>query len=417
MAYPDPPQEMSSPGGAAENGLPRRFRVLMVAPTSFFSDYGGHIRILEEAYTLQELNQELAIVTYYKGSDMPGLDIRRTAPLPYRTDYEVGSSRHKLAFDVYLAAKTIKEGLRFRPDVVHGHMHEGALIGGILAKMLRVPLVFDFQGSLTAEMVDHSFLDGNGRFYKIAHRLERFITDWFPDAILTSSLHAGDVLREDFKIPQKRIHALPDCANTTRFDPEKFSTEAKNQLKQQLGIPLDRPIIAYLGLMTDYQGVPHIIETAVRLKAAGENAHFLMMGYPSVAHYQTIAQNRGVGDTMTFTGKVEYRDAPLFLSLGNIAVAPKISATEGSGKILNYMALAQPVVAYDSPVHREYLAELGIYAPSGDIDAFTKAVQTLLQDPQKQRSLGERLRERAIAQYSWRHAGRQIISLYENLTS
>ena len=149
---------------AAQNISPRRFRVLMVAPTSFFSDYGGHIRILEESYTLQELGQELAIVTYYKGSDMPGLDIRRTSPLPYRTDYEVGSSRHKLAFDVYLAAKTIKEGLRFRPDVIHGHMHEGALIGGVLAKMLRVPLVFDFQGSLTAEMVDHHFLDNNGRF-------------------------------------------------------------------------------------------------------------------------------------------------------------------------------------------------------------------------------------------------------------
>ena len=417
MTYLDTPQKLSSTGDAAENGLPRRFRVLMVAPTSFFSDYGGHIRILEESYTLQELNQELAIVTYYKGSDMPGLDIRRTAPLPYRTDYEVGSSRHKLAFDVYLAAKTIKEGLRFRPDIVHGHMHEGALIGGMLAKLLRVPLVFDFQGSLTAEMVDHSFLDKNGRFYPIAHRLEKFITDWFPDAILTSSIHAQDVLHEEFRIPQNRIHALPDCANTTRFDPAKFSTEAKNQLKQQLGIPLDRTIIAYLGLMTDYQGIPHLIETAVRLKAAGENSHYLMMGYPNVQHYRTIAQSKGIADTMTFTDKVEYRDAPLYLSLGDIAVAPKMSTTEGSGKVLNYMALAQPIVAYDSPVHREYLADFGIYAPLGDIDAFTQGIQMLLHHPEKQKELGNCLRQRAIEEYSWQRAGRQIISIYENLTT
>ncbi|MBE2222554.1 MAG: glycosyltransferase family 4 protein [Anaerolineae bacterium] len=402
---------------AAQNKPPRRFRVLMVAPTSFFSDYGGHIRILEEAYTLQELNQELAIVTYYKGSDMPGLDVRRTAPLPYRTDYEVGSSRHKLAFDVYLAAKTIKEGLRFRPDVIHGHMHEGALIGGMLAKMLHVPLVFDFQGSLTAEMVDHHFLNKNGRFFAIAHRLERFITDWFPDAILTSSIHASEVLQQEFKIPQERIHALPDCANTTRFDPEKFSTEDKNQLKNQLGIPLDRTIIAYLGLMTDYQGVPHLIETAVRLKAAGEKAHFLMMGYPNVNHYQTIAQTRDVADIMTFTGKVEYRDAPLYLSLGDIAVAPKMSTTEGSGKVLNYMALAQPIVAYDSPVHREYLADLGTYAPLGDINAFTESIQSLLHNPAAQKKQGENLRKRVIEKYSWQHAGRQIIDIYTDLTA
>ena len=54
----------------------RPLRILMIAPTSFFSDYGGHIRILEETYTLQEMGHEVAIVTYYKGSDMPGLDIR-----------------------------------------------------------------------------------------------------------------------------------------------------------------------------------------------------------------------------------------------------------------------------------------------------------------------------------------------------
>ncbi|MFO7681225.1 MAG: glycosyltransferase family 4 protein [Chloroflexota bacterium] len=395
---------------------PRHFRILMVAPTSFFSDYGGHIRILEEAYALQELNQELAIVTYYKGSDMPGLDIRRTARLPYRTDYEVGSSRHKLAFDVYLAASTIRQGLRFRPDVVHGHMHEGALIGGVLAKMLRVPLVFDFQGSLTAEMVDHNFLNENGRLFPIAHRLEKIISNWFPDAILTSSHRACDILHQEFDVPRNRLHALPDCANTTRFDPAKFSPESKLALKRQLGIPEDRLVIAYLGLLTDYQGVPHLLETAVRLKAAGENVHFLLMGYPNVAHYQDIAASKGIQDLITFTGKVEYRDAPHYLALGDIAVAPKMSNSEGSGKVLNYMALAQPIVAYDSPVHREYLADLGVYAPSGDIEAFTQALRQLIHDPQQRLQRGQKLRQRAANHYSWRVAGKQIIGIYRNLT-
>ena len=142
-----------------------------------------------------------------------------------------------------------------------------------------------------------------------------------------------------------------------------------------------------------------------------------MMGYPNVEHYQAIAHSKGVADLMTFTGKVEYRDAPLYLSLGDIAVAPKISSTEGSGKVLNYMAMAQPVVAYDSPVHREYLADLGVYAPSGDTNAFAQAVQMLLHDSEKRENLGSCLRERAIAKYSWSHAGHQIINIYENLTA
>ena len=94
----------------------------MIAPTSFFNDYGGHIRILEEALALKARKHEVTIVTYYKGNDVPGLNIERAWPLPWRTDYEVGSSRHKLAFDVNLAARSIQIGRAIRPDIIHGHM-------------------------------------------------------------------------------------------------------------------------------------------------------------------------------------------------------------------------------------------------------------------------------------------------------
>lgn len=394
----------------------RPLRILMIAPTSFFSDYGGHIRILEETRTLQNMGHQVAIVTYYKGSDMPGLDIRRTAPLPWHSDYEVGSSRHKLAFDLFLAGQVFWEAVRFKPDVIHGHMHEGALIGGMWAKLLRRPLVFDFQGSLTAEMVDHNFLPVNGRLFKFVRYLESIINK-MPAAILTSSIKASRLLQEDFHVPPDLLHPLPDCADADRFNPDNFSEGDRQQLKQRLGLPPDRIIIAYLGLLTDYQGIPHLIETAVRLKAAGEKAHLLIMGYPNVAHYQNLAAQAGVADYITFTGKVEYRQAPAYLALGDISVAPKMSNTEGSGKLLNYMALAQPVVAYDSPVHREYLAEWGLYAPVGDVSQFTDRLVGLIHDEDKRLYLGQQLRHRAITHFSWHKAGEKIVSVYKQLTN
>jgi glycosyltransferase involved in cell wall biosynthesis len=400
----------------ANESAERPFRILMIAPTSFFSDYGGHIRILEETRHLQAAGHEVAIVTYYKGSDMPGLDIRRTWPLPWRADYEVGSSRHKLAFDVYLAVKSLLEGLRFRPDVIHGHMHEGALIGGVLARLLRVPLVFDFQGSLTAEMVDHNFLNRNGRVFQFIFWLEKFISNRLPQAILTSSVRARQLLQNDFHVPAARIHPLPDCADPKRFNPEAFTPDNKSHLRQQLSIPADRSIVAYLGLLTDYQGIPHLLQAARELVLAGKKIHFLIMGYPDVPHYQTMANDLGIAEWVTFTGKVEYRDAPYFLSLGDIGVAPKMSSTEGSGKLLNYMALGQPVVAYDTAVHREYLADLGVYVPVGDVSAFAQAIDDLLQNPGRMADLGQKLRRRAEEVYSWETAVQQIITLYQTLT-
>ena len=406
---------MTKTGEAQGNGK-RPLRVLMIAPTSFFSDYGGHIRILEETRALQELGHKVVIVTYYKGSDMPGLDIRRTARLPWHTEYEVGSSRHKIAFDFFLAAQSVREGLRVQPDIIHGHMHEGALIGGVLSRLLGVPLLFDFQGSMSSEMVDHGFLARDSHFYSAARRLELLINNRLPQAILTSSYLAAQLLQDEFGADPALIHPLPDCADTDRFHPDLLDEAQKQRLKQQLGIPADRLIVAYLGLLTDYQGTSYLIDAAARLKAAGEAIHFLVMGYPNVEHYRAEAARAGVEDTMTFTGKIEYRDAARYLALGDIAVAPKLSATEGSGKILNYMAMAQPVVAFDTPVSREFMAGWGVYAPAGDGERFTAAIRDLAHDPARRQELGRQLRLRAIETYSWRQAAERIQAIYYLLT-
>lgn len=385
----------------------------MVAPTSFFGDYGGHIRILEETLALQALGHQVTIVTYYKGNDVPGLDIRRTAALPWRAQYEVGSSRHKLAFDLYLAAKALRVGLEVRPDVIHGHMHEGALIGGLLAKWLRVPLVFDYQGSLTGEMVDHGFLNPQGWIYAWARRLERFIDRGLPQAILTSSLRARHSLENDFGVRPERIYPLPDCVDLDRFCPDYYSEEAKAALRERLGIPPGRPIVAYLGLLANYQGTGHLLEAAAHLQQAGEDVHFLIMGYPGVDGYRTLARDLGVAGRVTLTGRIPYTEAPCYLSLGDVAVSPKLSATEGSGKVLNYMAMAQPVVAYDTSVHREYLGEWGVYAPAGDVAGLAARIGELLQDPERRRGLGQQLRQRAAEKYSWGRAAGEIARVYE----
>ncbi|RLC95564.1 MAG: glycosyltransferase family 1 protein, partial [Chloroflexi bacterium] len=119
----------------------------MIAPTSFFLDYGAHVRILEEVRALQKLGHRVTIVTYYMGRDLPDMEIIRTRPTPWRADYEVGSSRHKIAFDLLLGWTGLKTVLRRRSDIVHGHLHEGAFLGYFLSRLQRIPLVADYQGS------------------------------------------------------------------------------------------------------------------------------------------------------------------------------------------------------------------------------------------------------------------------------
>jgi glycosyltransferase involved in cell wall biosynthesis len=95
-------------------------------------------------------------------------------------------------------------------------------------------------------------------------------------------------------------------------------------------------------------------------------------------------------------------------------VAPKLSATEGAGKILNYMSMGLPTVAFDTPISREYLGELGTYAaPVGDPAALADAIGGLLKAPDRFGEIGRRLRERASGHYSWDRAGRQLLRIYQ----
>jgi glycosyltransferase involved in cell wall biosynthesis len=248
---------------------PRRYSILSIAPTSFFYDYGCHVRILEETLALQKLGHRVTICTYNSGNDVAGLDIRRTSPIPWRKGVEVGSSRHKIAFDALLAGTVLATALRLRPDVIHAHLHEGALIGVVIGRLLRIPVIFDLQGSLTGEMVDHRFLSPNGPFYGPWRRVERLIDRW-PDAIITSSGSAVPLLTGDFACSPAKIHIVPDVAKVDAFRPlwgDGYSYDPLDLagLRMRLGIPEQRKVVVYLGLLALYQGTDVLLQAAAQV--------------------------------------------------------------------------------------------------------------------------------------------------------
>jgi glycosyltransferase involved in cell wall biosynthesis len=402
----------------------------MIAPTSFFADYGSHVRILEEARTLQRMGNRITLCTYHSGQDVDDLAIERTAGIPWRKGYEVGSSWHKIAFDALLSVKCATVLRRLRPDVIHAFLHEGALIGyplsllgGVLSGSTElaevpskggVPLVFDFQGSLTSEMIDHKFLQPDSLSHRLLYRLEALIAR-LPQALIANSHHAAGLLVSQFGCDRQKIHIVPDCVDSDRFRPGVIDGEERLALRARLGIPPGCKVVVYLGLLAEYQGIDLLLQAAVHLLEARSDVHFLIMGFPNVEHYREMAGRLGLAEHLTFTGRIPYEEAPSYLALSDMAVAPKISATEGSGKLLNYMAMGLPVVAFDTPVNREYLGEQGVYVPLGDTVSLAEALEALLDDPRRGMALGQQLRERAIHYYLWPEAGEKILQVYREI--
>lgn len=396
-------------------------RILALAPTGFFADYGCHVRIRGQLAALVARGHTVRLVTYPSGRDVAPLPTIRPRLWPRSTSMPVGSSRRKLLLDALLAPTALDAALRFPggpPQIIHAYLHEGALLGTVLARLLRwihrtskAPVVFDFQGSLVSEMLDHGFLSERARLLHAWQSLETWI-DRQPQAILASSQHAANLLVETYGVPPQRVHPLADSVDPRVFRPRAdLPPDDLASLRRQYQLPADRPIIIYLGLLAPYQGTDVLLHALARLEHVDPRPFGVIMGFPNVERYREMANGLDLAGHTVFTGAVPFEAAPLHVALGDVAVAPKLSATEGSGKLLTYMAAGLPVVAFDTPVHREYLGELGIYAAPGDADQLAGALNAALHHPQRPQ-LGTALRQLTIEDFTWDHAAARIETIY-----
>jgi glycosyltransferase involved in cell wall biosynthesis len=383
-------------------------RILVIAPTPFFADRGCHVRIYEQCRALRSAGHATVICTYHLGRDLDDLEIRRSLRVPWYRRLAAGPSVHKFYIDALLLATVLRQCLRQRPDIIHAHLHEGALIGRVAAVLFGVPMVADIQGSLSGELEQHGFVRDGGLLHRFFAVTERLITR-MPHAVLASSagtlasLPGGDGCA---------FRVLPDGVDTDSFYPDEVGREA---VRKRLNIDPQAQVVGYLGALTDYQGVPVLLRAAQRMVCHSKPPpHFLIMGYPDVERYRAEAAALGIAQHITFTGRIPYDEARAYLSACDVAVSPKLSQTEANGKLLNYAAVGLPIVASDTPINREILGDAGLLTAPGDEQALADGVLQVLSESRvaeelKRRSLG-RARE-----LSWRMLGERLVAVYREL--
>lgn len=388
--------------------IERKLRVLMPVPVPFFTESGRHVRIYEEARALIRLGHRVRIVSYHPGQDVPGVSIRRIGQVPWCRHLASGPSWHKPFLDLLLCREAFREARAFRPHLIHAHFHEGAWIGQRLKKRLRLPLLFDCQGSMTEEMIEHGFVKEGSRRHRFFAGLERRIDTGVADYIVARSGPAVRDLVERWGVPETRVGALPDGVDTAHFRPHP-----RDEVRQKLRLPADLPVVVYLGVMGRSQGIESLLSAIVQLKSKGSPIRFLIMGYPEEA-YRVRAHELGIDRMVTFTGRIDYAKAPFYLSAGDIAVSPKISPNRANGTLPAYMACGLPTVCFDTPVNRELLGDMGVYAEYGDVADLAAKLSWLMENREERGRLRSLLREQAERCHSWHVRGKVLDDIYRN---
>ncbi|HET6419037.1 MAG TPA: glycosyltransferase [Geobacteraceae bacterium] len=382
-----------------------KLRVLMIAPTPYFADRGCHVRIYEEARAMEHAGHDVRIATYHLGRDMPGIPTYRIPRVRWYKKLAAGPSWHKPYLDILLFFKALSVAGKFRPHILHAHLHEGAFLGVFLKKILKVPLVFDCQGSLTTEIIDHGFVKTGSIMCGFFRFIEKHINR-SADFIITSSGAGAAELVEKWDVEAHKVRSLMDGVDCDEFRPWP-----KDEARRALGIPPGKLVAVYIGVLNRYQGIDLLIEAIGLIRKKALPLHFLIMGFPEVK-YRRMAVDAGIGDSVTFTGRIDYTKAACYISAGDIALSPKISLSEANGKLFNYMACSLPTVAFETPVNREILGDAAVYARFGSAEAFAAAVEAVAKDESRCLALGKMAREKAENEHSWRTRAKELEGIY-----
>ncbi len=387
----------------------KQYKILMIAPRPFYLDHGFSVQILEEYRGLRQQGNEIILCCYHVGQNIEGINISRAMRVPWYKDPQKNVSFHYIYLDFLLLLHSFRMAFKFKPDIIHAHIHEGGLIGIIVGKLLKIPVIMDVQGSMLGEYKERG-LPINSLLEKIIGSIEKTVNRNV-DALMVEVEHRKEMILEDSKIKRENVFLFKLAIDTDLFSPQNRDM----MLLRSLNISEEKKVIGYVGLLTPYQGIDNLLEAMKLMLQKRKDIHLLVMGFLNLETYKKKASDLGLDGFITFTGKMPYHNAPKYLSLSEIAVGPKISLQETNGKLIPYMSMGLPTVAFDTDMNREYLGELGVYAKYKDSEDLAICMSRLLDSEEEKKRLREQLRERAVSKFGLAGMAKNTMNMYESV--
>jgi glycosyltransferase involved in cell wall biosynthesis len=183
-----------------------------------------------------------------------------------------------------------------------------------------------------------------------------------------------------------------------------------------------RFLVVYLGEMGTQDGIDHLLQV-VRNYAESyqkDTLFTLIGGGPEQQHMKEIAHEMGLDDWINFTGRVtDDRILREHLATADLCIAPDPFTEYGdlstTNKIIEYLALGRPVVAFDLTEHRRTAEETAVYVEPNNDGKLSATTRELLLDEARRHEMGRQGRQRFRALLAWENSERELLALYSKL--
>lgn len=311
--------------------------------------------------------------------------------------YSVGSMRARLRFARDLRRHSI--------DIVHSYGFYSNVFAILAARLARVPVVIA------------SIRDCGETLTPMQKLVQRMFCQQ-ADCILANAEGVRHwLIGEGY--PAGKIEVI---RNGIALAPS-VDAEPAGRLRQELGLPVDTPLVAVLSRLNPMKGIEYFLEAAAIVLRRFPAVRFLIIGggsYRADGSYKIEIEKRAAD--LGLFGRVFFMgfrtDVPEILAQINISVLPSLS--EGlSNSLLESMAAAVPAIATRVGGTPEAMEDgtTGLLVPPRDSTALAEAMALLLEKPELARHFGESGRRRVIDLFSIEKMVHQTELLYRKLLS
>jgi glycosyltransferase involved in cell wall biosynthesis len=296
-------------------------------------------------------------------------------------------------------------------DVVHAHNPPDTFvfIAGFY-KLFGKRFVYDHH-DLSPEMYQARFPGGRKRLVHGALVLLEKLSCRMADHVIVTNESYKKVAMERGHVPESRITIVRNGIELSRLD---RPIEPDRGLRQ-----MGKTIIGYVGVMGFQDGVDYLLRALHHLVHVLGRTDFyciLIGGGDAWEGLTVLARKLDLRDYVRFTGPIFGEGLLSYLSAADICVdaAPSNPYSDRSTmfKLMEYMSLTKPIVAFDLHEHRFTAQQAAVYVPHNDEHAFAQAISELMDDPQRRKILAESGRCRIEKELAWDFSIPNLLDAY-----
>ena len=304
---------------------------------------------------------------------------------------------------------TIKVMRRQGIDVIQGcNPPDLIFLVALPFKLFGVRYIFDHH-DINPELYEAKF-GKRGFFWKLMVLFEK-LTFRFADVSIATNESYRKIAIERGGMSPENVFVVRSGPDLSRLVPVNPNPMWQNNR---------RYLVGYVGVMGDQEGIDLLLESIshlVTVKQRHDVQFVLVGGGPSLEKLRDMAEQLGIADYVTFTGRAPDRDLFEVLSTADVCVNPdrvnSMNDKSTMNKILEYMAFSKPIVQYDVTEGRFSADEASLYAKPNDTVDFADKIEELLADPQRREAMGRIGRERAESKFAWPYQVQHLIAAYE----